>query len=666
MGKSKKKKRSQQGTGSTGGGVTSGSISDLCSVSGLAPVDETAADNIFGCLAELDAGIAGADDADDDVKPGSGATGRNHSSIATAAASDRSFQTFATQEVSLPPIRVELLRHKLMGQLSSYLLKECSDVNLRMPTFERWLVDNKMEERDKRRVKLSVAAAAGGEGGKKRKRARDSAHDAYGSSHTRSLLSFADPVIPCAPDVEDASSSRLVMEICESSAANEDDDDNASEKQIEMERATQICRELCLRSADAAMQVYRLDQRLGSASSSSVGTDGGRGSSKKKNKSSRERIRLEKGDRDGDIDARGATSTTYALVYERKAAKKRKTHRRGDGGGDDDAEEDGDKSSKSFVVKINSTHYNKLRTMFDVVHPSQDAHTIHTFHHLLFVLLLRYSSLAGGHLLNDLRGGGMQGSVNEAVFAFLDKFSSKVGHDLVGECFASPLNANLGVGQYRSGFYGDIDKHFGSIGDFFKWEGIGNAHRGQWYECNPPFSPGLMLEMANHLLQYLAEADEEDSAISFVVIVPSCEQASRMDDAPAARRFASPGYNAMVKSPYQTHHILLGSGEHGYIEGAQHLRPTRFKTSRYDTSVILLQSKSARHDMGRIGGSKWKDMFEMGIRAAFGSGHEDETKERKRKADGVTDRGEGKKKASFAGAIGKNGRKKKKKHRCKK
>ena len=55
---------------------------------------------------------------------------------------------------------------------------------------------------------------------------------------------------------------------------------------------------------------------------------------------------------------------------------------------------------------------------------------------------------------------------------FSTKFSEKVGHVVAGECFASPLNANLGPGQYRSGFYDDIDKHFGSIGDFFQWNSI--------------------------------------------------------------------------------------------------------------------------------------------------------------------------------------------------
>ena len=136
---------------------------------------------------------------------------------------------------------------------------------------------------------------------------------------------------------------------------------------------------------------------------------------------------------------------------------------------------------------------------------------------------------------------------------------------------------------------------------------------------------------------------------------------------PAARRFASPSFRAMLESKYQTQHILLASGEHGYVEGAQHLRPTRFKTSRYDTSVILLQSQRARRDVEKVGGSKWKGMFEAGIRAAFGSGHENETIERKREGYLSTYRKEqGKEEADTQAEDKERQKSRKKKHRSKK
>ena len=590
MGKSgKNKKRRVDATAASPKVETA--ISDLCNVSGLGGGGEDV-DDLFACMNEMD----------DEVEAGGGEGSDDD-------ASKPKLKTYSMDEISLIPIRVELLRHKLMGDLSSYLFDQVKGI--RMPTFERWLIDTKLEEREKRKA---------------------------GSAK----LPPFDPVIPSAAEMDDGSTQRLMREICDflsSSPSKHDEDD-------EEEQAEKICVELCRRSAEAAMEVRRMEIRLsttGNASSfATKGRSGKRGKKKRKGKPKKERINLEKGE-----------EGTYALVYERRLAKDKKKdmrHVEEDASGDDSEVEDNkneratksSSGSKSFVVKINASHYEKLRSMFDAVHPFKNASTIHTFHHLVFTLLLRYSSLAGGHLLNDLRGGGMQGSIHEEAFAFLSEFCSSIGHQLEGECFASPLNANLGVGMYRSGFFRDMDKHFGSIGDFFQWKSstIGKNNN-LWYEANPPFAPGLMREMAVKLIGHLEAADEKKSSLSFVIIVPACDDTDAAGgDVPVARHFAAASFNAMLQSEYQSHHILLGSGDHGYVEGAQHLRPTRFKTSMYDTSVIVLQSKQARKDMKKLGGS-WRSRFEKGIRAAFESGHESETSDRKRrKMDDKSD-GEG-------------------------
>ena len=566
-------------------------IGNLCNVSGLDGGGEDV-DDLFACMNEMDdeveaGGSEGSDDHDDGID--------DREALAEGKPSKPKLKTYSMDEISLIPIRVELLRHKLMGELSSYLLDQ---VPMRMPTFERWLIDTKLEERKKRKA---------------------------GSTK----LPPFDPVIPSAAEMDDGSTQRLMREISDFLSSS-------SSKYDEEEQAEKICLELCRRSVEAAMEVHRMEMRLsttGTASSFATKVRGGkRGRKKKKGKPSKERINLEKGE-----------EGTHALVYERRLAKKDKKAKRqieqddsGDDLEDDEKIKQETKSSggnMSFVVKINESHYNKLRSMFDAVHPIQNPSTIHTFHHLVFTLLLRYSSLAGGHLLSDLRGGGMQGSVQENAFAFLGEFCAEIGHTLAGECFASPLNANLGVGMYQSGFFRDIDKHFGSIGDFFHWKSstIGKNNN-QWYEANPPFAPGLMREMVVKLIEHLEVADEKKRALSFVIIVPACDDAADAagGDVPVARQFAAVSFNAMLQSEYQSHHILLGSGDHGYVEGAQHLRPTRFKTSMYDTSVILLQSKRARKDMKSAGGD-WRSRFEKGIRASFQSGHESETSDRKKR-----------------------------------
>ena len=56
----------------------------------------------------------------------------------------------ATQNFILPNIQVELARHKQMGDLSKFILSRCK--HLRMPSFERWIIDSKMEEASKRRL----------------------------------------------------------------------------------------------------------------------------------------------------------------------------------------------------------------------------------------------------------------------------------------------------------------------------------------------------------------------------------------------------------------------------------------------------------------------------------------------------------------------------------
>ena len=84
---------------------------------------------------------------------------------------------------------------------------------------------------------------------------------------------------------------------------------------------------------------------------------------------------------------------------------------------------------------------------------------------------------------------------------------------------------------------------------------------------------------------------------------------------------ASDSFNRLVNSPYCKSHIVLPPREHGYIEGSQHLRPTKYKESQYSTSVIVLKSKSWT--------STQAQEFETEIREAFGSRHSMEVEKRK-------------------------------------
>jgi hypothetical protein len=103
-----------------------------------------------------------------------------------------------------------------------------------------------------------------------------------------------------------------------------------------------------------------------------------------------------------------------------------------------------------FRVKLTHAHYVKLREQFLRVHRhpgvpplrlsdgGKPTLALHCFYYLVMTVVLRYASLSGGQLLRSLRGGGVQGAVNEALFGAL---RSLLPHDTVFESFASPLNS---------------------------------------------------------------------------------------------------------------------------------------------------------------------------------------------------------------------------------
>ena len=126
------------------------------------------------------------------------------------------------------------------------------------------------------------------------------------------------------------------------------------------------------------------------------------------------------------------------------------------------------------------------------------------------------------------------------------------------ECFASPWNAHLPV--YASAFQ-DLDAHFGLVGDFCEY-----PFRDGVYEANPPFSPGLMLRMAEGILQCLAVADRESKGLTFLVIVPTAN--NRDKESPPAKQHAQKSFSLLTTSPHCRLHMILPSRQHGYVEGA--------------------------------------------------------------------------------------------------
>lgn len=290
---------------------------------------------------------------------------------------------------------------------------------------------------------------------------------------------------------------------------------------------------------------------------------------------------------------------------------------------------------KATTVTVNQAHYDKLQTLHarfggQEQHQKQqqqqqakgnevEGHEKRLFHHRLFLLLLRYSSLAGG----TERGGGFQGAINEEAFeVLLRRFDCRM------ECFASPLNCRY---PHFCSAFEDTDGCFGSVGCFFSFfpkEGM--------YEANPPFLPCVVERMAQHMEELLRATERP---LGFVVVIPAWKgeeaeageagkeggkglpsaaqgKAKAIAIAPYHHNNTNNNQNHHTKkskkkpkaiytasgsswrrlcvSPFCVRHVLLQAQSHGYVEGSQHKLPTRFKTSYFDTSVFVLQNEAGK------------------------------------------------------------------------
>lgn len=565
--------------------------------------------------------------------------------------------TFTQAPISLheiPNIRVELARHLQVENLSTFLLQSCP--NLRMPTFERWLIDSRLEQSDRiqsiaeswsldpasklefKSQKKKYGRAAlyaeenANEGRETARRIKESrilleversmAQSGGNTGNIDRLLMktrlLMDPILPSNPLETDPSSERLIDEIIANSLKmNDDSSDEITLKQ----NAKQVVNDLLNRCSDAVKEVEQLQNRFGIYQQFRF--------DKKRNKKSGSSS-------SGLVRVEWLDDSVCSLSY--ITTKKKSTTSSND-------EEAKHNKTKPFVVKVNGSHYHKLRRLFDRTSACADSsftkeQITHAFHAAIFTLIIRYSTLAGGQQLNDLRGGGMQGAIHDSVFQCFEKWFGK-SQETGTECFASPFNACLTT-QFCSAFPSpDVDGFFGSKGDFFQLEAT--SLREGWYELNPPFSPGIMKKMADRLMDLLNYAREKEIDVTFIVVVPSCrvsgnEPKQDYKKAPKEERKKKRQKSTLTNAlSFAVHHaalssfrlltqqcsshIVLSKREHGYVEGSQHLRPTQFKESQYDTSVIVLKSKTdTNFDT---------DAFETDLREAFKSRHMVELQQRR-------------------------------------
>jgi hypothetical protein len=82
--------------------------------------------------------------------------------------------------------------------------------------------------------------------------------------------------------------------------------------------------------------------------------------------------------------------------------------------------------------------------------------------------------------------------------------------------------------------------------------------------------------MAEHMTKLL---DASDEALCFIIIIPAWKETE--------------GWQLLYHSRYHKKHMLLKQKDHGYCEGKQQIRPTRWRIASFDTSIFFLQNHKA-------------------------------------------------------------------------
>ncbi|RLN93834.1 hypothetical protein BBJ28_00012643 [Nothophytophthora sp. Chile5] len=224
-------------------------------------------------------------------------------------------------------------------------------------------------------------------------------------------------------------------------------------------------------------------------------------------------------------------------------------------------------------VKLSSAHFAKLREMFARKNGLEgDGSTMapqeqRTFESALFCLLLPSRSKLRGRvvlmrvvLIWTTNLDWVKAALNEECFdALLEHFDCKM------ECFASPLNCRYS--RFCSAFL-DTDFAFGGVGSFFDF-----APRSGCFEANPPFIPKLIKRMTDHMTALL---DGADGALAFIVIIPTWQETE------------------VISTCNGSTHLRIPQKQHGYCEGKQQIRKTRWRIASFDTSVFFWQNAKAR------------------------------------------------------------------------
>jgi phosphorylated CTD-interacting factor 1 len=122
----------------------------------------------------------------------------------------------------------------------------------------------------------------------------------------------------------------------------------------------------------------------------------------------------------------------------------------------------------------------------------------HMMDTIIWIILFRYQLL----------------SSNNNQLAVLPKIYKKMEEDfgLSVECFASAINSSS---EYFCSLYYDVEKYFGSIGNFFNIIPIKGT-----YSFNPPYQYDVITNGIKKILEHLSNSSNIKEELTFIITIP--------------------------------------------------------------------------------------------------------------------------------------------------
>jgi len=223
------------------------------------------------------------------------------------------------------------------------------------------------------------------------------------------------------------------------------------------------------------------------------------------------------------------------------------------------------------AVDCKRGHIEKLRALYTSA--TGAASNSKHFTEAAYCVLARYLASQGG----VTSAGGHQAAMHKECFEALQ-------HDfgVQMELFASPLNCYFD--RYCSAFP-DTDGVFGSVGTFFEWSAkVLDALPGQFsdgsYQCNPPFIPEVIFGATDRFEAMIQRANDEGKLMQFIIVMPHWK-----DD---------PAWQRVKACKFCVRRVHLKAAEHGFFEGAQHVREGLYRSSSIASDLFFLQSEAAQ------------------------------------------------------------------------